>query len=280
MKKRILFIFTITALLILTLSVSVFAEDGDKKVADCEFDLITHDSSGNRLVGVTETNLGNLIADAFRIVLDADIAYFNGGGIKSHVDAGEITHNELLKVLPDGNTGVVVEVDGATVLKMLNAAVSKWPGESESFPHASGILFFVNVLEESDEKVYGAKILNPKTGDYEPLELDKMYTVASNDFILLEGGDGMDMFEDAEVISDTGILDVEILEKYIDDQLEGVIDARYARATRHVTFTEGDSGNYSYVTDGDHAVVIAAVGIILALITIITVLIIRKKRGM
>ena len=280
MKKRILFIFAITALLILTLSVSVFAEDGDKKVADCEFDLITHDSSGNRLVGVTETNLGNLIADAFRIVLDADIAYFNGGGIKSHIDAGEITHNELLNVLPDGNTGVVVEVDGATVLKMLNAAVSKWPGESESFPHASGILFFVNVLEESDEKVYGAKILNPKTGEYDPLELDKMYTVASTDFILLEGGDGMDMFEDAKVVSDTGILDVEILEKYIFDQLEGVVDARYARATRHVTFTEGYDGNYSYVTDGDHAVVIAAVGIILALITIITVLIIRKKRGM
>ena len=280
MKKRILFVFAIATLLIFALSFSVFAESGDKKVADCEFDLITHDSAGNKLIGVTETNLGNLIADAFRIVLGADIAYFNGGGIRSHIEAGEITYNDLLNVLPESNTGVVVEVDGATVLKMLNAAVSKWPEENDNFPHASGILFFVNVLEESEEKVYGAKILNPETGEYDPLELDKMYTVASNNAILLEGAGGMDMFEDAKVISNTGILDVEILEKYIIDQLDGVVDARYARATRHVTFTEGDHGKYSYVTDGDHALVIAAIGIVLTLITIGTVLRIRKKRGM
>ena len=255
-----------------------YAEVGNKKIADCDFDLITHDSTGNRLVRITETNLGNLISNAFREVLGADIAYFNGGGIRSSIDAGEITYNDLLNVLPFNNTGVVVEVSGETVLKMLNAAVAKWPEENANFPHVSGVMFMVNTQEEANSRVYGVQILNPETGAYEPLEIDRMYTVASNNFILLECGDGMTMFEGAKVVSDTGILDVEILENYITKNLGGVIDKKYARVNLHVVFTEGFQSDYSYLTDGNHAIVIGVVGLVLAIITIITVLTIRKKR--
>ena len=255
-----------------------YAEVGNKKIADCDFNLITHDSAGNRLVRITETNLGNLIADAFRNVLGADIAYFNGGGIRSDIKAGKISYNDLLNVLPFNNTGVVVEVNGATVLKMLNAAVSKWPEENANFPHVSGVTFAVNTLEEASSRVYDVQVLNSETGAYEPLDLDKMYRVASNNFILLECGDGMTMFEGAKVVSDTGILDVEILEKYITNNLDGVIDEKYARVSLHVIFTEGFQSNPSYVTDGDHAIVIGVIGLVLAITTIVTVLIIRKRR--
>ena len=255
-----------------------YAEVGNKKVADCDFDLNTHDSAGNRLVRITETNLGNLIADAFRQVLGADIAYFNGGGIRSNIEAGEITFNDLLNVLPFNNTGVVVEVSGKTVLEMLNAAVAKWPEENANFPHVSGVIFSANVQAEANSRVYNVNVLNPETGAYEPLELDRMYTVASNNFILFEGGDGMTMFEGAKVVSDTGILDVEILESYIVNNLGGVIDQKYARVNLHVIFTEGVQSDFSYFTDGNHAIVIGAVGLVLAIITIATVLIIRKKR--
>lgn len=255
-----------------------YAEVGNKKVADCDFNLITHDSAGNRLVRVTETNLGNLIADAFRNVLGADIAYFNGGGIRSDIKSGKISYNDLLNVLPFNNTGVVVEVNGETVLKMLDAAVAKWPEENANFPHVSGVMFMVNTQEEANSRVYGVQILNPETGAYEPLEIDRMYTVASNNFILLECGDGMTMFEGAKVVSDTGILDVEILENYITKNLGGVIDEKYARVNLHVVFTEGFQSDYSYFTDGNHAIVIGVVGLVLTIITIITVLSIRKKR--
>lgn len=241
---------------------------GDVKIA----------STGNRLVRITETNLGNLIADAFRTVLGADIAYFNGGGIRSDMKAGVITYNDLLNVLPFNNTGVVVEVDGATVLKMLNAAVAKWPEENENFPHVSGVLFSANTQGDASSRVYNVNVLNPETGAYEPLELDKMYTVASNNFILLECGDGMTMFEGAKVVSDTGILDVEILERYIVNELGGVIDEKYARVSLHVVFTEGIQSDFSYLTDGNHAIVIGVVGLVLTIITIVTVLTIRKKR--
>ena len=256
-----------------------YAEAGNKWVADCDFELITHDSRGQRMVRVSETNLGNLISDAFRHVLGADIAYFNGGGIRSNIEAGEITYNDLLNVLPFNNTGVVVKVSGQTLIEMLELAVSKWPEESGNYPHVSGLTFGVNTLGEENAKVYGVKIMNSETGAYEPLEVDKTYTVASNNFILLECGDGMTMFEGAEVVSDTGILDIEILEKYIVENLGGVIGAEYAPVNRHVIFTEGIQEDPSYVTDGNHAIWIGAIGLALAIATIVTVRVIRKRRG-
>lgn len=254
-----------------------YTEIGNKKEADCDFDLITHDDEGNRIIRVNESNLGNLISDAFRTVLETDIAYFNGGGIRSNIESGEITFNDLLNVLPFNNTGVVVEVSGRTILEMLEVAVSKWPGENANFSHVSGLTFSVNTLGDKANRVYNVKIENAKTGNYEALELNRMYTVASNNFILLECGDGMTMFEGATVISDTGILDVEILERYIVDHLGGVIDERYEKVNHHITFTEGEIYR-SDVTDGDHAIWIATISGVLVVVTVVTVFTIRRKR--
>ena len=255
-----------------------YAEVGNKKIADCDFDLKTHDSYGNRIIRMSETNLGRLIADAFRSVTGADIAYFNGGAIRSDIKAGEITYNDLLNVLPFNNTGVVVEVSGETVIKMLEVAVAKWPEESASFPHVSGVTFFVNTLAEENARVYNVHIINPETGEYEPLDPEKTYTVASSSFILFENGDGMTMFEGAKVVSDTGILDIEILEKYITEELGGVIGVEYNIISRRIAFGEGYLTENPYVSDGDHAIWIAAIGIVLAAATMITVFTIRKKR--
>ena len=250
-----------------------YTELGNKKVADCGFDLITHDDEGKRIVRVGETNLGNLISDAFRHILGADIAYFNGGGIRSSIASGEITFNDLLNVLPFNNTGVVVRVSGQTILEMLELAMSKWPAENGNFPHVSGLTFSVNTLGEASGRVYNVKVANSETGKYEPLELDKTYTIASNNFILLECGDGMTMFEGAEVVSDTGILDIEILEQYIAENLGGVIDKSYAEADHRITFTEGEIPNAPNTADG-----IVAIAGILAVVTVAAIITIRRKR--
>jgi 2',3'-cyclic-nucleotide 2'-phosphodiesterase (5'-nucleotidase family) len=260
-----------------------YAEVGNKKIAACAFDLITHDSEGNRIVRVGESNLGNLISDAFRHVLGADIAYFNGGGIRSHIESGDITFHDLLNVLPFNNTGVVVEVSGKTVLEMLEASVSKWPEENANFPHVSGLSFSVNTWGEANSRVYNVEVLNSESGKYEPLALDKTYTVASNNFILLENGDGMTMFAGAEVVSDTGILDVEVLERYVVHHLGGVIDDRYAQANGRITFTEGIQTDPPYVTDGDHTIWILAVGGVVALaliaLTVSSFVLSQKAKG-
>jgi 2',3'-cyclic-nucleotide 2'-phosphodiesterase (5'-nucleotidase family) len=269
-----------------------YAEIGNKKVAYSAFELITHDAEGQRIVRKTETNIGNLISDALRIGLGADIAYFNSGAIRSNIEAGEITYNDLLNVLPFNNTGVVVKVSGEAILEMLEVAMVKWPEENACFPNVSGMTFSVNTQGGEQDKVYNVKILNSESGIYEALELDRMYTIASSNFILLECGDGMTMFEGAEVVSDTGILDIEVLEKYLAEKLGGVIDESYAEADCRITFTEGvvkndvdadDDVNFDvntddYSDDGNYTIWIVGAAGVLAVAVAVTVLLVRRKR--
>ena len=70
--------------------------------------------------------------------------------------------------------------------------------------------------------------------------------------------DGMTMFEGAEVIRDTGILDVEVLENYIVDTLGEVIGESYAEADHRIAFVEGTEIPEADIADGARVVWIAA----------------------
>ena len=153
--------------------------------------------------------------------------------------------------------------------------------ENGHFPHVSGLTFSVNTVGDEHKRVYNVKIMNAETGNYEALVLDRMYTVASNNFILLECGDGMTMFKGAKVIRDTGILDVEIFEEYIVENLGGVIDETYAEADGRITFTEGEVTLQPDVTDeehGDHTIWIAGISGVLAVAAVAVILTRRRKR--
>lgn len=48
----------------------------------------------------------------------------------------------------------------------------------------------------------------------------------------------MAMFKNAEILKNDGVLDVEALEKYIAEQLNGIIGQEYANVNTNITFTE------------------------------------------
>ena len=77
-----------------------FSAELAKVVGKSEVDLPDSDENGKRLVRNSETALGNLAADAFRIMMDADIGIMNGGGLRAAIPAGEITLGTLFKVFP------------------------------------------------------------------------------------------------------------------------------------------------------------------------------------
>lgn len=231
-----------------------YAVLGERKVAISEVDLITKDGDGNRLVRKAETNLGNLCADAFRYVVDADIGYMNGGSIRADMLQGDVTVNSLLSVQPFNNSVVLAEISGQAFLDMMEMAMMIWPEENGSFPHVSGVTFSVNtaipssvVLNEYEEfvgvsgeyRVYDLKIYNRETGNYEPIDLNKTYTLAASNYILLECGSGMKMLENAKILQNDGMLDIEAMERYMVEELEGRIGEEYAQAKIHITFTEG-----------------------------------------
>ena len=228
---------------------------GERKVAFSEVDLITKDKDGNRLVRNNETNLGDLCAEAFRNAVDADIGYINGGSLRADIPAGDVTFNNLLNVLPFNNTIVLAEISGQTIKDMLEMTMMYYPGEGGAFPHLSGLTFSFNtsipssvVLDEYEDfagvtgqyKVYNIKVYNKDNGTYEPLELDKTYTIAASNYYLLEYGSGLKMLENTKVIQKDGMLDVEALELYIDDKLGGTVGQDYAEAKSNITFTDGE----------------------------------------
>lgn len=230
---------------------SEYSELGNRKVGYSDVDLITHDDQGNRLVRNAETNLGDLCADAIRSSMDADIGYVNGGGIRSNIPSGDVTFNNLLSVFPFNNTVVLANISGQTIKDMLEMTMMKWPGEDGCFPHLSGITLSVNTnfpssvevneLEEfqgvsGEYRVCDIKIYNRETKAYESLILDKQYTIAATNYFLLDYGSGMTMFKDVEVLQNDGMLDVEALERYVVDDLDGKIGQEYANANININF--------------------------------------------
>ena len=88
-----------------------------------------------------ENAFGNLVADAMRAAVGADIALTNGGGIRGdtvHPAGSEITGTLVLTELPFGDRTVKLALSGAAVREALEHGVSGVEGESGAFPHVSG----------------------------------------------------------------------------------------------------------------------------------------------
>lgn len=194
-------------------------------------------ATGERAVRSAETNLGDLCADAYRYQLGADIGLMNGGGVRDSIAAGTITYNDTLKVFPFGNMGCVVEATGQQIKDALEMASKDCPTENGGFLQVSGLTYTVDTSIPSsvkvDEKgnfqgVSGAyRVTDIKVGE-EPLDVNKTYTVASHNYMLKSGGDGMVMFNGSKVVKDDVMVDVDVLSSYISEKLGGVVGEEYA----------------------------------------------------
>lgn len=193
-------------------------------------------ATGERAVRRAETNLGDLCADAYRYQLGADIGLMNGGGVRDSIAAGTITYNDTLKVFPFGNMGCVVEATGQQIKDALEMASKDCPTENGGFMHVSGLTYTIDTSIPSsvkaDEKgnfqsVSGAyRVTDIKVGE-EPLDVNKTYTVASHNYMLKSGGDGMVMFNGSKVVKDDVMVDVDVLSSYISEKLGGVVGEEY-----------------------------------------------------
>lgn len=241
---------------------------GNRKIAESKVELNTHDADGNRLVRTTETNLGNLCADAIKTVTKADIAYVNGGGIRAPIEIGEVSFNDIFSVFPFNNQIVVAEMTGQKIRDMLEMSLMNYPAEDGSFPHVAGLTFSVNksipTSVKTDEntvftgvsgeyRVYDIKVLNKDTGEYEPIKLDGTYSFASFNYFVLDQGGGMSMFDGVKILKNDGMLDVEALETYITENLGGVIGEEYAEVDNRINFTDGEDALNKFTDLSDNA---------------------------
>lgn len=205
------------------------------------YDPVAVDENGKsiRIIRTAETNLGDLCADAYRVMGGADVAIVNGGGIRSTIKAGDITLNDILLVHPFGNAMCVIEVTGQEIMDALELSVASLPGEFGGFLHVSGMSFEVHTYIESpvirdEAKMFvgvteGAerRVQNLLIGG-EPVDPEKVYTLASHNYKIKDMGDGYTMFADNTILQDEVMIDNQVLINYIVEVLGGVVGEEYA----------------------------------------------------
>lgn len=212
--------------------------------------LSIYDEAGIRISRAREIGLGDLIADAFKDVLDTDIGIINGGGIRDNLKSGELTFGDIKNVMPFDNQLCVVKATGQQILDYLEFTSRKTQaeysngtnaiGENGGFAHVSGLKYTIDTSIESSVEVDSAgafvgitgerrvkNVLVCQNGEYVPIDKDKTYTITSVGFILLEGGDGANMFMGCEVVAENIILDSDALTNYIVDVLQGNLKEKY-----------------------------------------------------
>jgi 5'-nucleotidase / UDP-sugar diphosphatase len=152
----------------------------------------------------SESNLGNLITDAMVEVTGADFALTNGGGIRASIEAGEITKEEIITVLPFGNYIQTKEISGKDIKAALENGASGYPANHGAFSHVSGLTYAIDGEQPVGERVHSIKI-NGKS-----IDMDATYTMATNDF-LAAGGDNYKMFKELKHTGDYPALDEAVI---------------------------------------------------------------------
>lgn len=208
-----------------------------EKVAEIDFDLTITDENGIRIVRSRETNAADFVADAIRYSMGTDAALINGGGVRSTIEAGDITYGDLINVMPFGNTVGSCACTGQQILDALEYGARMTEGiasfdgnavgEYGGFLQVSGLKYTIDTSVESgavlddnsmlagfegERRVKDVYIL--QDGEYVPLDPEAEYTVSSTDYILFECGDGNTAFQDCEVLVKDGPADVNMLIEY------------------------------------------------------------------
>jgi len=149
-------------------------------------------------VRTMETAIGDLIADASRDAVGADIAITNGGGIRGNKEypAGtKLTRKDIFTELPFGNKNLKLEVTGDIIWQALENGFSEVENAAGRFPQVSGL-----VVEADFKQPKGSRVLSVNVNG-KPLDKAATYTLATNDF-MAAGGDGYAMFKSAKNLID------------------------------------------------------------------------------
>ncbi len=137
-----------------------------------------------------ETNLGDFIADILRETAGADAAIINGGGIRAGIPKGTVTIKDIYAALPFDNYLVAIKLTGKQIREALEHGVSGDEELSGRFPQVSGLSFTYSRRAPAGSRVKEIVIRG------RPLDLQKEYAVATNDF-MAAGGDGYQVFGEA-----------------------------------------------------------------------------------
>jgi 2',3'-cyclic-nucleotide 2'-phosphodiesterase (5'-nucleotidase family) len=165
---------------------------------------ITRNYNGDSLMGrfVNDAVYGDLNGDADPSN-DVDIVFNNPGALRADIATGganpyALTYGTIFGILPFGNATVIGEMTGAQIQDLLNQSATLFKGALQT----AGLTYtFYNksdALPGPQPWAWGAwnvEVWSPAAGDFEPLEMGRIYRVATNEFLAPAGQDGFTPFK-------------------------------------------------------------------------------------
>ena len=139
--------------------------------------------------------LGEWASDVMRQTTKTDIAFQNGGGLRTSIPAGAVTMGNLYEVMPFDNTLVTMELSGEQVLQVLNHGINGKAGTVQF----SGLQVTID-----SSRPYGDQLVEVRLNDGRLLEASAMYRIVTNDF-MSAGGDEFTMLKQGRNLTDTFI---------------------------------------------------------------------------
>ena len=195
-----------------------------KVVAKSDYTLVVSDENDQWIVRSEETNAGDLVADAYRYAMKADIGFENGGGIRNDIEAGDITYGDIIGMLPYDNTLRRISVTATQLKEMLTRCTSLVPVLDGNFPQCSGLRFTVH---SKSHTVSDIEILQ-EDGSYAPIDMQRSYSVALTNYNH-EGGGFFDSFKKCPVLQESTLRYYEALSDYLTKVLGGTTGEVYAQ---------------------------------------------------
>ncbi|MFA9398788.1 MAG: 5'-nucleotidase C-terminal domain-containing protein [Clostridiaceae bacterium] len=126
---------------------------------------------------------------------DSQIGITNGGGLRRSLLKGDITMGDMYEVMPFDNTLVTMKLKGSDLKRVLENGILN---DSIGWVQFYGVKVYYDKTAEAGERIT-AMVLSDGT----KVDMDKKYTVVTNDF-MFGGGDNYD-FTGAEDVVNTYI---------------------------------------------------------------------------
>ena len=216
---------------------AAFQDKVSAHIAHSDFELMVNEGE-IQLVRNNETNLGDLIADAFRKATGAEIAIVNSGGIRENIPAGDITYGDILTAIPYINEMCAIKAKGQAIADVLEFSARKAPEPNGGFMQVSGISFDIDLDKNAQVQVdnngmfvaFGSderRVSNIKVNG-EPLDPDREYILGGTLYVLAQQGGGITFFDGAELVDlERNMLDIDAVAEYL-GSMGGTVSEEYA----------------------------------------------------
>ena len=211
---------------------SLFAHYSDTIIGHTDIRLISgiEDVQNQGVIDrLVETNQSDLCSDAMRWLTDADVGFINSGALRKELTPGDFTRGAFISLFPFDNKVKTVRITGRQLTQALNVMARKVTANRDALLLPSGMTYTLVVGHE----VRDIKVFNKYTGQYEPIDAESFYTLATTDYILADHTYD-DAFATVMPIAKPSVVYADAVMRYLDKVLRSSIGMQYATSQNRV----------------------------------------------